>query len=247
MRNLSPSRSQRLPNLASQMRVAFSKIASKTGCKAPGDELMTRKISAVAVCCSTASCKPRLSWATSDSESSADDRRLLRGLGVFRPFGFKALRKRALAGVWPALDGFFIASTRGWEWGIVARPGSTGHGTRARPKGDYLNSVIRMRASRGPARVQPCPQPRQRVVLSNPHHTGSTRRQTHPATFLGRFSPLLEAEYLSDVADAGLRHWRREAIFDDTGSHCPWRVRQCVLQSAALHSRQSRQLTSGLR
>jgi hypothetical protein len=31
------------------------------------------------------------------------------------------------------------------------------------------------------------------------------------------------------------------------GNGCPWRVRQCVLQSAALHSRQSRQLPSGLR
>jgi hypothetical protein len=53
--------SQRLPNLASQMRVAFSKIASKTGCKSPGDELMTRKISAVAVCCSSASLSSRVS------------------------------------------------------------------------------------------------------------------------------------------------------------------------------------------
>ena len=39
----------------------------------------------------------------------------------------------------------------------------------ARPKGDHLDSAVRMRASRGPARVQPCPQPRQRVVLSHPH------------------------------------------------------------------------------
>jgi hypothetical protein len=30
-------------------------------------------------------------------------------------------------------------------------------------------------------------------------------RQTHPAAFLARFSPLLEAEYISDVADVGLR------------------------------------------
>ena len=35
--------------------------------------------------------------------------------------------------------------------------------------------------------------------------TATWKWQTHPAAFLGRFSPLLEAEYISDVADAGLR------------------------------------------
>ena len=36
-------------------RIAFSSIASKTGVRLPGEELMTCKTSAVAVCCSRAS------------------------------------------------------------------------------------------------------------------------------------------------------------------------------------------------
>jgi len=43
------------PNAASQSRIAFSSIASNTGARSPGDELMTCNTSAVAVCCSRAS------------------------------------------------------------------------------------------------------------------------------------------------------------------------------------------------
>jgi hypothetical protein len=59
----------------------------------------------------------------------------------------------------------------------------------------------------GPVRAQRCPVrlPALRSYASAPTHVLSLRRQTHPAAFLGRFSPLLEAEHLSDVADAGLR------------------------------------------
>jgi hypothetical protein len=49
-------------------------------------------------------------------------------LGALRPFGFNALRGRALAGLPLALESFFIASTRGWERGIVSSPESTDHG-----------------------------------------------------------------------------------------------------------------------
>jgi hypothetical protein len=63
---------------------------------------------------------------------------------------------------------------------------------------------MRMRASRGPARQQPwAATPVRRLQLAA--ISGSANGQTHPAAFLGRFSPLLEAEYLNDVADAGLR------------------------------------------
>src|SRR5262245_63893844 len=47
-----------MPNLASQIRTAFSSIALKTGFKSPGELEMTFSTSEVAVCCS------------SDSESS---------------------------------------------------------------------------------------------------------------------------------------------------------------------------------
>ena len=43
----------RFPNLASQMRVAFSSIVSNTGCSSPGELLMTFSTSEVAVCCSS--------------------------------------------------------------------------------------------------------------------------------------------------------------------------------------------------
>jgi len=51
-------------------------------------------------------------------------------LGALRPLGLTALLwRRALAGLPPALEGLFIASTHlGWERGIVAGPKSTGHG-----------------------------------------------------------------------------------------------------------------------
>ena len=45
-------RDKRSPNLASQMRVAFSSIASNTGPRSPGELEMTFNTSEVAVCCS---------------------------------------------------------------------------------------------------------------------------------------------------------------------------------------------------
>ena len=44
-----------LPNLASQMRTAFSSMAANTGCKITGELQMTWSTSDVAVCCSSAS------------------------------------------------------------------------------------------------------------------------------------------------------------------------------------------------
>ena len=40
-----------LPKLASQIRIAFSSMAWKTGSNSPGELLMTLSTSAVAVCC----------------------------------------------------------------------------------------------------------------------------------------------------------------------------------------------------
>ena len=45
--------SNRLPNLASQIRTAFASMAWNTGSRSPGDELMTLSTSDVAVCCSS--------------------------------------------------------------------------------------------------------------------------------------------------------------------------------------------------
>jgi hypothetical protein len=54
----------------------------------------------------------------------------------------------------------------------------------------------------GPVRTQRCPV-RLHALRSHARAPGgvlSLRQQTRPAAFLRRFSPLLEAEYLSDVA-----------------------------------------------
>jgi hypothetical protein len=45
----------RLPWIAPQRACALSNIASNTGARSPGEELMTCNTSAVAVCCSNAS------------------------------------------------------------------------------------------------------------------------------------------------------------------------------------------------
>ncbi len=54
-RTESSSYSCKLPVRAPQSACAFSRIASKTGARSPGEELMTCSTSAVAVCCSSAS------------------------------------------------------------------------------------------------------------------------------------------------------------------------------------------------
>src|SRR5947207_9350206 len=54
-RKCSPSETHSTPAAASHRVVAFLSIASNTGVRSPGDELMTPRTSAVAVCCSSAS------------------------------------------------------------------------------------------------------------------------------------------------------------------------------------------------
>ena len=53
----SPSWVHSTPLTPPQSRIAFSSIASNTGVRSPGDELMICSTSAVAVCCSRASFK----------------------------------------------------------------------------------------------------------------------------------------------------------------------------------------------
>src|SRR5215475_3074917 len=55
-------------------RAALSATASSTGCSSVGELLMTRRIPAVAACCSSASVRDRLRRSTSSSSSRyADD------------------------------------------------------------------------------------------------------------------------------------------------------------------------------
>ena len=59
-RNASPSREHTCPNLASQMRAAFSKHRLEYRLELAGEELMTLSTSDVAVCCSS-DCRSSLS------------------------------------------------------------------------------------------------------------------------------------------------------------------------------------------
>ena len=127
------------PSFASQMRVAFSKMDWKTRSSLPEGELITASTSEVAACCSNASFSSRVSRATSVSRAGAAPR-WDRALGALRPFVFNvgtgrvssgnllalmsyqamergpsAFLGRALAGLPPALEGFFIAFAPGNE------------------------------------------------------------------------------------------------------------------------------------
>ena len=71
LRNASPSRRNTLPNLAPQMRVAFSRMASNTGLRSWGELEMTRSTPEVAVCCSRASARCSRASASSRVRSSS--------------------------------------------------------------------------------------------------------------------------------------------------------------------------------
>jgi hypothetical protein len=61
----SPSYLKIALNWASQRRSALAAIVSKTGCTSVGELLMTRRISLVAVCCSSVSVRSRLRTSSS--------------------------------------------------------------------------------------------------------------------------------------------------------------------------------------
>jgi hypothetical protein len=69
MRNAFASHSCKLPICASQRWVALARIDWKTGVSSPGDELIMRSTSEVAVCCSRASASSRLHASSSFSSS----------------------------------------------------------------------------------------------------------------------------------------------------------------------------------
>src|ERR1700730_13597144 len=73
--NRSPSQVRTTPKTASQIRVAFSSIASKTVARAPGEELMTCNTSAIAVSRASASSRSRRSSARISQGSAAGSSR----------------------------------------------------------------------------------------------------------------------------------------------------------------------------
>ena len=97
-------------NLAWQIRVAFSKMAWNTGSNWPGEELMMRSTSEVALCCSSASSRSCLSSAIFVSALVLD--------GLRRPLTFGALWRFIFVGV---RRRFFMASLSAARVPIVAK------------------------------------------------------------------------------------------------------------------------------
>jgi hypothetical protein len=98
------------------MRVAFSSIAWNTGCKSPGDELITLRTSAVAVSRSSASSRSRRSCANSPSAPAVEE--LLRcDAGAEPRFGI-ALRRCALALLLIALERRRMAYPKAQDYAV---------------------------------------------------------------------------------------------------------------------------------
>src|SRR5262249_2683039 len=107
-RKIFPSRKNRLPNVASQMRVAFASMASKTGPSSPGELEMTFKTSDVAVCCSCASFSSRVRALICSCGPAAENLRRRAVLGVF--WRFNVLGRCVLPSLLPVLLRRLIAS-----------------------------------------------------------------------------------------------------------------------------------------
>src|SRR5262249_49875854 len=103
---------------------------SNTGCRSPGDELMTRSTSDIAVCCASASCNSRVSRATFVSFTAVGELRLRVAFGALRRFSVAVWRRLALIGYPPALVRL-IASPVGSGRGILADQTSTLKGVEA--------------------------------------------------------------------------------------------------------------------
>ena len=91
-----PSKRNSVPNLASQMRTAFSSMAWNTG-SSPGEELMMRSTSDVAASCSaarkTSSCKRLISLGSAAALATSA------ALSLRWTAGFRAGRARAVFGL----------------------------------------------------------------------------------------------------------------------------------------------------
>src|SRR5215831_9999241 len=117
MRKLSSSRSHKFPNVASQIRVAFSKIVSNTRLRFPDELAITPNTSEAADNCFSASSRSRskrVAFAFSLTSGEPGG-----GVVALSRFDVADLRRRALT-VWPpALERRFIAFPKSAQ-GIVA-------------------------------------------------------------------------------------------------------------------------------
>src|SRR4029078_12260366 len=117
MRKLSSSRSHKFPNVASQIRVAFSKIVSNTRVRFPDELAITPNTSEAADNCFSASSRSRSKRVAFTSSLTLG--KLGRDVVALSRFVVADLRRRALT-VWPrALERRFIAFPKSAQ-GIVA-------------------------------------------------------------------------------------------------------------------------------
>src|SRR5271170_4129549 len=136
-----------LPKLASQICTAFCSIAANTGCGSPGELLIIRSTSEVAVCCSNASRSSLPSRATSVSLPTEDEMERATAFGALLRFGFGVFRRRPLIASPPALERGFIAYPVGSREGIVA-------GQSARQEVAYSCHSLRSHMPRNDALVR---------------------------------------------------------------------------------------------
>jgi hypothetical protein len=96
------------------VRVACSRIVSKTGFKSPGDELMTLRTSEAAESCPNASSRSRVSCAASISLPAGAGPIFRAVFEALRRFADLGLRPRGFTDAPPALERRLIASLRLW-------------------------------------------------------------------------------------------------------------------------------------
>ena len=99
IRNVVPSYKNRLPNFASQMRVAFLRMVWKTGSNSPGELEITFRTSALAACWSSASCSSWVRRATFVSLCQREKSGAARLFGALRRADL--LRRRAFTALPP--------------------------------------------------------------------------------------------------------------------------------------------------
>src|SRR6516225_4264462 len=146
--NILPSKRDSVPNLASQMRVASSRIVRNTNSRSPGDFEMRRKTSEVAASRSRASSRSRRSRPTSVSWPEADE------LLWRTVFGAFALRFRPLDSLLLALERRRIAHPKGlgprrfskWDYSRDLRPAKWGsviklHSSNSEPPMSALSAL----------------------------------------------------------------------------------------------------------
>ena len=114
-------------------RAALTTMASKTGCTSPGELAMTFNISAVAACCSRASCNSLARAETIERFDRAGvvavRRLVLAGLRVFAELTLRVFRPLLLP---PVLDGRAILTPRGFNITILSGDYTIQEGARER-------------------------------------------------------------------------------------------------------------------